>query len=97
MRIKSKTEIVLGRMQEIETEAWVAMMNRPKLAKHLSLLRSPFTPEDAKGFVLIKESSWETQGCGPWALLHQNKLMGWGGFQPYQNQAGLALVLHPNW
>ena len=51
-------EIVLRRMQEIETEAWVAMMNHPKLAKHLPLLRTPFTLEDAKEFVLIKESYW---------------------------------------
>ena len=97
MGIKSKSEIVLRRMHEIEPEAWVTMMNHPKLAKHLPLLKSPFTLEDANEFVLIKESYWETQGYGPWALFHQNKLMGWGGFQPYQNQAELALVLHPNW
>ena len=35
MSIKSEREIVLRRMQEIKTEAWVAMMNHPKLAKHL--------------------------------------------------------------
>jgi ribosomal-protein-alanine N-acetyltransferase len=97
MSIKSEREIVLRRMQEIETEAWVAMMNHPKLAKHLPLLRTPFTLEDAKEFVLIKESYWETHGYGPWALLNQNKLMGWGGFQPCQEQAELALVLQPNW
>jgi hypothetical protein len=51
-------------MQEIETEAWVAMMNHPKLDKHLPLLRTPFTLEDAKEFVLIKESYWETHGYG---------------------------------
>ena len=83
-------------MQEIETEAWVAMMNHPKLAKHLPLLRTPFTLEDAKEFVLIKESYWETRGYNPWALLNQNKLMGWGGLQPCQVQAELALVLQPN-
>ena len=97
MNIKSKTEIVLRGMQEIETEAWAAMMNRPKLAKHLSLLRTPFTLEDAKEFVLIKESYWETQGYGPWALLNQNKLMVWGEFQPCQDQAELALVLKTDW
>ncbi|MDG2198817.1 MAG: hypothetical protein P8O70_18435 [SAR324 cluster bacterium] len=64
MSIKSKTELALHRMHEIETEAWVAMMNHPKHAKHLPLLRTPFTLEDAKGFVLIKESYWETHGYG---------------------------------
>jgi len=66
MSIKSEREIVLRRMQEIETEAWVAMMNHPKLAKHLSLLKTPFTLEDAKDFVLIKNLYWETQAYSRW-------------------------------
>jgi len=66
MNIKSEREIVLRRMQEIETEAWVAMMNHPKLAKHLPLLRIPFTLEDAKDFVLIKNLYWETQAYSRW-------------------------------
>ena len=37
MNIKSERKIVLRRMHEIETEAWVAMMNHPTLAKHLPL------------------------------------------------------------
>jgi len=65
-------------MQEIETEAWVAMMN-PKLAKQLPLLRTPFTLEDAKKFVLIKDLYWETHGYSRCALHHQNTPMGWGG------------------
>ena len=56
LSIKSEGEIVLRRMQEIETEAWVEMMNYPKLTKHLPLLIIPFTLEDAKDFVLIKGS-----------------------------------------
>jgi len=31
------------------------------------------------------------------ALLNQDKLMSWGGFQSRQGQAELALVLQPNW
>ena len=64
LSIKSEGEIVLRRMQEIETEAWVAMMNYPKLTKHLPLLIIPFTLEDAKDFFLIKGSYWETHGYG---------------------------------
>ena len=72
MNIKSERELDLRRMQEIETEAWVAMMNHPKLAKHLPLLRTPFTLEDAKEFVLIKESYWETHGYGRHSLAKIN-------------------------
>lgn len=53
------------------------MMSHPKLAKHLTLLRS-FTFENAKESVLIKWSYWETCGYCPWALSHQNKLIDWG-------------------
>ena len=96
MSIKSKSENVLRSLHEIEPEAWVTMIDHPKLAKtsrysdlnlHLKMQRNLSYQR-----VILGNSRVQSV-----ALLHQNKLMGWGGFQPNQNQAELALVLHPNW
>ena len=38
---------------------------------------------------------WAEHGYGPWAILVDGELAGWGGLQPEGDDADLGLVLHP--
>ncbi|MCX7784412.1 MAG: GNAT family N-acetyltransferase [Meiothermus sp.] len=73
----------------------IALMNHPKVREHMPLTKENFDAEDCQRFVEGKERLWVEHGFGPWAFYADGKFVGWGGLQPEQGEADLALVLHP--
>lgn len=63
----------------------------------MPLLKGGFTQIDSDRFIAAKERLWLKHGYGPWAFVAGSQLVGWGGLQPEQGDADLALVLHPNY
>lgn len=54
--------------------------------------------EDALAkFVATKEEYWNRDGLGHWAILLNNKYVGWGGFQREGNEWDYGLVLKPEY
>jgi len=46
-------------------------------------------------FLAGKEAMWSGHGYGPWAFYMDDRYAGWGGLQPDDGEAELALVLCP--
>jgi RimJ/RimL family protein N-acetyltransferase len=64
----------------------------------MPLTQDDFAEADAQAFVQGKERLWQEHGFGPWAFFVDGQFAGWGGVQPEEGEADLALVLHPkNW
>ena len=62
----------------------------------MPLLKGHFSESDCDKFVAAKEQLWTEHGYGPWAFVIDNQFAGWGGIQPEDGEADLALVLHPD-
>ena len=75
----------------------VALMNLEPVGRYLPLLTGPFSLADAAAFLQAKQRMWDDHGYGPWAFLIDGTFAGWGGLQPEQGDADMALVLHPNY
>lgn len=89
--------IEFKRLSEVAPQDIIEQMNNPRLREHMPLAQGRFTEEDCAGFVRGKESLWEEYGYGPWAFVVDGEFAGWGGLQPEEGDADLALVLHPNY
>ena len=63
----------------------------------MPLTRDDFDETDCERFVAGKERLWEKYGYGPWAFFVHGAFAGWGGLQPEDGDANLALVLHPDY
>ena len=86
--------IDLVRLTEVPLDAVVALLNEPRNTRHMPL-SNPFTPETAREWVQAKDAQWDEHGYGPWAVLVDGDVAGWGGFQREPNGADFALVLFP--
>ena len=62
----------------------------------MPLLKGEFTQEACERFVASKTQMWAEHGYGVWAFMVDDEFAGWGGVQPDDGEADLALVLHPN-
>jgi len=91
----SSTPIAFVRLTEVPLEAVLALLNEPRLGRHMPLAGQGFTPESAAEWVAAKDGQWARNGYGPWAVLVDGELAGWGGFQREENGADFALVLAP--
>lgn len=85
------------RLSQVSLDDLMELMNDPQVRRHLPLARGSFGPEECRSFVATKERMWKERGFGPWAFLHGDLLIGWGGVQPEGDEADLALVLSPRW
>ena len=85
----------LVRLGEVAPADLIALMNHPGVRRHMPLAQGDFGPAECAGFVAAKEDLWRTHGYGPWAFLVDGAFAGWGGLQPEDGEADLALVLHP--
>lgn len=47
-------------------------------------------------FVTQKEQCWARDGLGHWAILSNNRYVGWGGFQKENDEWDFGLVLKPD-
>lgn len=89
--------IEFKQLNEINPSEIIELMNHPLVRKHMPLAKAPFDKAAYRAFLLAKQKIWTDYGYGPWAFLLDGKFIGWGGIQPEQGDADLALVLHPHY
>jgi ribosomal-protein-alanine N-acetyltransferase len=87
-------EIDFVRLTEVPLTDVLDLLNEPRNARHMPLSGTA-TPESAAEWVAAKDSQWELNGYGPWAVLLNGAFAGWGGFQREPNGTDFALVLLP--
>jgi [ribosomal protein S5]-alanine N-acetyltransferase len=97
MPADSRSEIVFKRLPEIDPADLIALMNDPRVRRHLPLARGPFGAADCARFVAAKERLWAEHGYGPWAFVIDGEFAGWGGLQPEGDDVDLGLVLRPKY
>ncbi len=85
------------RLKEIEKSNIIDLMNNALARKQMPLLKGDFSEEDCDAFIASKEGMWNEHGFGPWAFIINDRFAGWGGIQPENGEADLALVLHPDY
>jgi RimJ/RimL family protein N-acetyltransferase len=84
------------RLSEIDCSEYIALNTHPLVRRQMPLTSDKFDEEDCREWTKGKEKMWEEHGYGPWAFVIDGKFAGWGGLQPEQGEADLALVLHPD-
>ncbi|MEQ9592020.1 MAG: hypothetical protein RLN86_05445, partial [Cyclobacteriaceae bacterium] len=90
-------EISFKRLTEIKRSEIMELMNNQLVRREMPLLAGDFTQSDCDKFIAAKESMWREHGYGPWAFIVNGQFAGWGGLQPEDGEADLALVLHPKY
>ena len=90
-----KKEISFTRLSEIDPAEIVAHMSDPLVAVHLPLLTFAWDVRVAAKFIAKKEECWARDGLGHWAILANNRYVGWGGFQKEGDEWDFGLVLRP--
>lgn len=89
-------QIEFKRLADIDKSSIVDLMNHPLVRRHMPLASSDFGWLECAQFVAEKEQLWSQHGYGPWAFVVNGQFAGWGGLQPENGEADLALVLHPD-
>ncbi len=89
--------IEFKRLSEVDKSDIIDLMNDPLVRRQMPLTRDNFGEAECEGFIAAKERLWAEHGYGPWAIVVDGKFAGWGGLQPEQGDADLALVLHPTY
>ncbi|MDX1743737.1 MAG: GNAT family N-acetyltransferase, partial [Ruegeria sp.] len=89
------TKIEFTRLCNTDAEEILSHMTDPRLAEHMPLLTGTWDQADVARFVDVKEQCWERDGLGHWAILHNGKYVGWGGFQKEEDEWDYGLVLRP--
>jgi len=89
-------EIEFKRLSEVNKFDIIELSNNPLVRRQMPLSSDNFSEADCAEFIEAKERLWATHGYGPWAFVIDGKFAGWGGLQPENGDADLALVLHPN-
>lgn len=91
------TNIEFKRLPKIQKSDIIDLMNNNLVRRQMPLLQGEFTKEDCEKFVAGKEQLWSEHGYGPWAFVVDGQFAGWGGIQPDDGEADLALVLHSDY
>lgn len=90
--------IKLARLGQINMDEIIALNTNERVLKQMPLAEGSVFDENACiAWVKGKEQQWAENGYGPWAILVDGKFAGWGGFQKEDDDADLALVLHPQY
>ena len=84
------------RLSNVDKHELIELMNHPLVARHMPLLKIPFTEDDYRAFIVRKEQLWAEHGYGPWGFVVDGRFVGWGGLQPEDGNADVAMVLHPD-
>lgn len=95
MEAQLKFEITFTRLPEIEPGEIIAHMSDARVAEHMPLLTFEWDEAAVTKFVTAKEECWRRDGLGHWAILLDNKYVGWGGFQKEGDEWDYGLVLKP--
>lgn len=91
-----KDRITFARLSEIEPTEIAAHMSDPRMAEHMPLLTSEWDAKAVAAFVAQKEQCWARDGLGHWAILSNDRYVGWGGFQKEGDEWDFGLVLRPD-
>lgn len=89
--------ITFARLSEVDPADLIALMNYPRMRRHLPLAHGMFGPQECARFVAAKEQHWAEHGYGPWAFYVEGAFAGWGGLQRESDDIDLGLVLHPRY
>lgn len=89
--------IEFKRLTEVNRNEIIDLMNNHLVREQLPLSTRDFNEDICEKFIALKELLWVEHGYGPWAFIINNEFAGWGGLQPENGDADLALVLHPNY
>ena len=87
----------LTRLSKITIADIIALHTDAQVIRHMPLAGGAFGEAECAAWVADKERLWETHGYGPWAFLVDGRFAGWGGLQPEEGEADLALVLFPRY
>ena len=90
-------KIEFKRLHEVGTADLLLLMNHELVRRQMPLFQGDFTEEDLEKFVTEKEQMWIEFGYGPWVFYVDDAFVGWGGLQPENGEADLAMVLHPDY
>lgn len=90
-----KQQITFTRLTEIAQDEIIAHMSDPRVAEHMPLLTFEWDRATVAQFVATKEKCWDHDGLGHWAILCNEKYVGWGGFQKEGDEWDYGLVLKP--
>lgn len=90
-------EIEFKRLSKVSKSRIIDLMNNHLVRRQMPLLTGDFNESVCDKFIATKESLWTEHGYGPWAFIANGQFAGWGGLQPQNGEADLALVLHPNY
>lgn len=94
-RAGTPMELTFTRLTEVAAADIVALHADPRVRRHLPLATGRFGLADCRRWLADKEALWHRHGYGPWAILADGRFVGWGGLQPEDGDADLALVLAP--
>lgn len=89
--------ITFTRLTHINPTKIIAHMSDPRVAEHMPLLTFEWDTATAASFVATKEGYWARDGLGHWAILADEKYVGWGGFQAEAGEWDFGLVLKPDY
>lgn len=89
--------IELKRLTEVKKPELINLMNHPLVRRQMPLLKESFNESACNKFIAAKELLWLDYGYGPWAFFIEGRFAGWGGLQPEEGEADLAMVLHPDY
>ena len=96
METQLKHAITFTRLSKIEPTEIIDHMSDPRVAEHMPLLTFKWDEVAVAKFVATKEECWSRDGLGHWAILSNNKYVGWGGFQKEGEEWDFGLVLRPD-
>lgn len=91
-----KREITFARLPEIPQDEIVAHMSDPRVAEHMPLVTFEWDRAAVAKFVATKEEYWKRDGLGHWAIMCNERYVGWGGFQKEGEEWDYGLVLKPD-
>ena len=89
-------DIEFKQLTEVAQQDIIDLMNSGLVRRQMPLLKVEFTRADCERFVASKSKMWAEHGYGVWAFVVEGRFAGWGGVQPDEGEADLALVLHPD-
>lgn len=95
--LATEMKIEFKRLSEVAQSAIIELMNNQLVRRQMPLMPDTFNENDCERFVTAKEELWTEHGYGPWAFVIDDQFGGWGGLQPENGEADLAIVLHPNY
>jgi RimJ/RimL family protein N-acetyltransferase len=89
-------DVQFKRLTEVDKADIIKLMNNSLVRRQMPLLKDDFNQSMCDRFLVAKEELWSKHGYGPWAFIINDRFAGWGGLQPENGEADLALVLHPD-